>query len=174
MPRSAPQRLVAPCVLCLAVALGAACRTPAGPQPQAASFPPGERVARSGSVALELTLARYDLRHVAVTVSLTNRGTAPVSVDREGILLAYGGLEFPVAQSEAAPVAERTTVPPGGTVTLELGFGTEQLMVQAGTLQLLSLHAGNGAQLAPLQLVVPPPAAFVQAAEPQAQAEEPY
>lgn len=174
MPRSALPRLATPWALGLAALLVVACRTSAEPLPQAASFPPGERVARSGTVALELTEARYDPRHVSVTVSLTNRGKAPVSLEREGILLAYRDLEFPVAPSEAAPVAERTTLPPGGTVTLELGFGTEQLMVQAATLQLLSLRTADDQWLAPLTLVVPPPAAFVEAAAPEAEAEEPY
>lgn len=156
----------------LLVALLAACNRAAGPQPQAASFAPGERVARSGAVSIELAEARYDLRQVSVTVSLTNHGKAPVSLARDGILLAYGGLEFPVQQADASPVQDSTTLPPGGTVKLELGFGTEQLMVEAGMLQLLSLRAGDE-WLAPLHLTVPPPAAFVEAAaEAEAEAEE--
>jgi hypothetical protein len=173
MPRSATQRLLTSWALGLAVLLVAACRTAAEPPPQAASFPAGERVAHSGAVALELTAARYDARHVSLTVSLTNRGKAPVRLDREGILLAYRDLEFPVLPTEAAPVAERTTLPPGGTVTLELGFGTEQLMVQAATLQLLSLRTGDDQWLAPLTLVVPPPAAFVDL-EAEAEESAPY
>lgn len=145
----------------------AACRSAAGPQPQAATFPSGQRVARSGAVSLELHEARYDLRHVTLTVSLTNHGQAPVSLDRDGILLAYHQLEFPVRQGDAAPVEASTTLTPGGTVKLELGFGTEQMMVEAGVLQLLSLRAGED-WLAPLRVTVPPPAAFVEAAaEPQ-------
>jgi hypothetical protein len=150
----------------------AACSRAAGPQPQAATFAPGERVARSGAVSVELAEARYDLRQVSVTVSLTNHGKAPVSLARDGILLAYGELEFPVQPGDVAPVEVSTTLPPGGTVKLELGFGTEQLMVEAGMLQLLSLRAGDE-WLAPLQLTVPPPAAFVEAAaEAEAEAEE--
>lgn len=156
----------------LAVVLVAACSAPAGLQPQQATFAPGQRVATSGAVSLELGQARYDLRRVSVTVSLTNRGKIPVSLEREGILLAYGELEFPVVPSDGAPVAERTTVPPGATVELELGFGTEQLMVEAGTLSLLSLRTADDAWLAPLRLTVPPPAAFVAAAQPSS--EEPY
>lgn len=149
-----------------------ACSSAAGPQPQAATFPSGQRVARSGAVSLELHEARYDLRQVAVTVSLTNHGKAPVSLDRAGILLAYRELEFPVREGDAAPVQASTTLPPGGTVKLELGFGTEQMMVEAGVLQLLSLRAGED-WLAPLRLTVPPPAAFVEAAAEPAGAEEP-
>jgi hypothetical protein len=151
----------------------AACNRAGGPQPQEASFPPGERVARSGAVSIELAGAHYDARQVAVTVSLTNHGQAPVSLARDGILLAYGELEFPVRQGDAAPVEATTTLPPGGTVKLELGFGTEQLMVEAGTLHLLSLRAGDD-WLAPLHLTVPPPAAFVEAAaQAEADAEDP-
>jgi hypothetical protein len=156
----------------LLVSLLAACNGAAGPQPQQASFPPGERVAKSGAVSLELHEAHYDLRQVSLTVSLKNRGKAPVSLARDGILLAYGELEFPVRQSDAAPVETSTTLPPGGTVKLELGFGTEQLMVEAGTLHLLSLRTGDD-WLAPLHLTVPPPAAFVEAAA-QAEEEEDY
>jgi hypothetical protein len=148
----------------LVVLLAAACNSPAGPQPQRATFPPGERIARTGPVALELAEAHYDLRQVSLKVSLTNRGKAPLSVERDGILLAYGDLEFPVLPSDTKPVAERTTLPPGGTVQLELGFGTEQLMIEAATLHLLSIHAGDDDWLAPLRLTVPPPAAFVEAA----------
>jgi hypothetical protein len=154
------------------VLLATACNAPAGLQPQQATFAPGQRVATSGEVSLALEKARYDLRRVSVTVSLTNRGKTPVSLEREGILLAYGELEFPVVPSDGAPVAERTTVPPGATVALELGFGTEQLMVEAGTLSLLSLRTADDAWLAPLRLTVPPPAAFVAATQPSA--EEPY
>lgn len=150
-------------VPCLVALLLSACSTGTGPKPQSATFPPGERIARSGVVSVELAEAHYDLRRVSVTVSLANHGRAPVRLDREGILLAYHDLEFPVQQSDAAPVEASTTVPPGGTVRLELGFGTEQLMVEAGRLQLLSLRAGDD-WLAPLQLTVPPPAAFVEAA----------
>ena len=163
MPRSpgpAPSLRTAAWLLALLVA---ACSSSSGPKPQSATFPPGERVARSGVVTAELAKAHYDLRRVSVTVSLTNHGQAPVRLDREGILLAYHELEFPVQQGAGAPVEASTIVPPGGTVQLELGFGTEQLMVEAGRLQLLSLRAGD-AWLAPLQLTVPPPAAFVEAA----------
>ena len=163
---TAPLRSVA---LASCVLLSLACRSSAGPQPQAATFPSGQRVAHSGGVALELAAARYDLREVSVTVRLTNQGKAPVSVGREGILLAYRELEFPVGK--ASPVEASTTVPPGGTVELELGFGTEQMMVEAGTLQLLSLRAGE-AWLAPLALTVPPPAAFVEAAAERENEEE--
>jgi hypothetical protein len=110
---------------------------------------------------------------VSVTVSLTNHGQAPVSLDRDGILLAYRELEFPVREGDATPVEASTTLPPGGTVKLELGFGTEQMMVEAGVLQLLSLRAGED-WLAPLRVTIPPPAAFVEAAaEPQEDDEEP-
>jgi hypothetical protein len=148
----------------LALLLVAACNTPAGPQPQRATFPPGERIARTGPVALELAEAHYDLRQVSLKVSLTNGGKAPLSIEREGILLAYGKLEFPVLPSDTKLVPERTTLPPGATVQLELGFGTEQLMIEAATLHLLSIRAGEEQWLAPLHLTVPPPAAFVEAA----------
>lgn len=152
----------------LVAALLSACSGNTGPQPQRASFPPGERVARSGAISLALDEAHYDLRQVSLTVSLTNHGPEPVSLERDGILLAYRELEYPVRPSEAAPVQATTTVPPGGTVKLELGFGTEQMMVEAGRLQLLAVRTGEDGWLAPLHLTVPPPAAFVEAAaEPQ-------
>ncbi len=144
--------------------LSLACNATSGPQPQRATFPPGERVARIGTVTLELAEAYYDLRGVSLKVSITNRGEAPLELERDGILLAYNQLEFPVLPSEARRVPERTLLAPGATVQLELGFGTDQLMVQAGTLRLLSIHAGNDTWLDPLLLTIPPPAAFVESA----------
>jgi hypothetical protein len=132
--------------------------------PQQASFPARERVARSGPLSLELTQARYDLRQVSLQVSLANHGKTPLHLDREGILLAYGDLEYPLAARVESPLAERTTLPPGDTVRLELAFVTEQAMVEAATLQLLSISGGDDDWLAPLKLAVPPPAAFVDAA----------
>lgn len=166
MPLASPLRtIVAPLLLAFA------CSTASGPQPQRATFPPGERVARVGTVTLELAEAHYDLRQVSLTVTVTNRGEAPLRLERDGILLAYNQLEYPVLPSEAKPVPESTELPPGAAVQLELDFGTEQLMVQAATLRVLSIHASESDWLAPLQLTVPPPAAFVEAA---AQPEEEF
>lgn len=147
------------CATWLLLAALAACKASSGPQPQQATFAPGERVASSDALVVELSAARYDLRQISLTVRLTNRGTTPVSIEREGILLAYGGLEFPTALETA-----RTTLPAGGSMELELAFVTEQLMVEAGALELLALRAGDDRWLAPLRLTVPPPAAFVEAA----------
>lgn len=166
-----------PLRLTLALALLApACATTTaeGPGPQQASFPSGQRVARSGPLALELSEARYDLRRVSLQVSLTNRGDAPLHLDRQGILLAYGELEFPVSAELDPPLPERTTVAPGASVALELAFPIEQAMVEAGTLHLMAVQRGDApgddGWLNPLRLVVPPPAAFVDAAKAAAQA----
>ena len=50
--------------LLLTLLLATACATSSGPGPQQASFPPGQRVARSGSLSLELAEAHYDLSEV--------------------------------------------------------------------------------------------------------------
>lgn len=163
-----PSVLALACGSCLLVS---ACVTSQGPEPQLASFPSGQRTASSGPLALELAQAHYDLRQISLEVSLENRGTVPLHLDREGILLAYGELEYPVSTIPtpgttpgAPPVAERTTLAPGASLQLELSFVTEQPLLEAATLHFLSIHRGDDGWLAPLHVAVPPSAAFVDAA----------
>lgn len=154
----------------LTMLLAGACATPAGPGPQQASFPAGQRVVRSGALALELSEARYDLSEVSVKVSLTNGGDTPLSVERQGVLLAYGDLEFPVAEASAPALTDNTTLAPGASTELELRFMIEQPLLEAATLHVMSIHRGEGDWLEPLRLAVPPPMAFVEAAaQPEAE-----
>ncbi len=153
--------------LALAALVLGACSNSLGPGPQEASFPPGERVAHSGGLAVELSGARYDLQTVALNVTLTNAGDTPIDVESQGILLAYNALEFPVTSSTTNPFPEHTMVEAGGTVELELKFAIEQPLVEAGTLHVLSLKHDGDHWLEPVRLAVPPPAAFVEAAVPQ-------
>ena len=115
---------------------------------------------------MELLGARYELDRVELQAKLSNRGTAPLTLDREGILLEYGELEFPLVDTEAGALAAQTTVPPGEAVELTLAFVTEQALVEAATLHLLSMQRGPGQWVEPLALPVPPSAAFVDAAQP--------
>ena len=88
-----------------------------------------------------------------------------LTVEREGMLLAYGELEYPVSTLASSELVAQTQVAAGASVELELAFVTEQPMVEAATLQLLSIRRGEDWEQ-PLRLIVPPPAAFVDAAQP--------
>lgn len=148
------------------------CATAQAPGPQRASFPSGERTTDNGPLALELSRALYDLRQVSLSVTLQNRGAVPLTVDREGILLAYGELEYPVASTDEPAVPERTTLEPGASIELELSFVTEQPLLEAATLHVASIHREANDWLAPLRLTVPPSSAFVDYASPP-EADEP-
>lgn len=155
----------------LSLVLAIGCGGPTGPGPQEASFAPGQRVAAAQGVALELSAAHYELDQVTLTVKLDNRGDVPLMAERKGMLLEYGELEFPVSDDTTAtldetPLAETVVVPPGEQVELSLRFVMEQALVQAATLHLLSLRREDDQWLEPLRLAVPPPAAFVDAAQP--------
>ena len=143
-----------------------ACAGPQGPGPQEASFPPGQRVATSGALQLSLASARYDMQTVQLDVTLRNAGDTPLLVLREGILLAYNELEFPVSTPATSPLAAETTIPAGGEIELAFQFVIEQALIDAGTLHVMSIREGTDGWLQPLQMAVPPPAAFVDAAEP--------
>jgi len=157
----------------LLVLLATACAGKGPPGPQHASFPAGQRVTRSDELVLELSEARYDLQEVALTVSLTNEGPGSLKLDRQGVLLAYGELEFPVAEGPAAEgfatLDEQTALAPG-EMQLKLRFVIEQPLLEAGTLHLISIRRDDDSWLAPLRLAVPPPAAFVDAVEPEGDA----
>lgn len=153
----------------LSLVLAIGCGGPTGPGPQEASFAPGQRVVTAQRVALQLSAAHYELDQVTLTVLLDNRGDSPLVAERKGMLLEYGELEFPVSDDTASPLPESLVVPPGEGVELSLRFVMQQALVQAATLHLLSLRRGEDQWLEPLRLAVPPPAAFVDAAQPEAE-----
>jgi hypothetical protein len=123
-------------MLVVLVALG--CGTA---RPRDRHFETGEQVVRSEGVLLELLTVEYDDRHVTVHVAVTNRSREPVTVNREGLLLAYQKLEFPVAEHERLPVPASIDVPPGERVDLVLPFDVP--LLDDGVLRLRSLHRGE-------------------------------
>lgn len=142
-----------------------ACAGPTGPGPQQVTFPPGERVVEGDGLSLELSGARYDMRQVSVQLTLRNQADAPITIEREGILLAYDALEYPISATASPKLQARTVIPAGEQAQLELGFVMEQALVEAGTLNLYSIRRGERL-VEPLRVIVPPPAAFVEAAQP--------
>lgn len=151
--------------------LTAACARPSGPGPQEAQFPEGSRTSSNDALDLELTGARYELRLVKVDISLHNPGDTALTLERQGILLEYNELEFPVSDLGTEVLADEIVVDPGATVKLELGFVTEQALVEAATLHVMSIRRGPDAWTEPVTIAVPPPAAFVDAAkQPDAEA----
>ncbi len=110
-------------------------------RPRDRNFEPGEQVVRSDGVQLELLTVEYDDRHLTVHIAVTNRSRDPVTVGREGVLLAYQKLEFPVAEHERLPVPESIAVPPGQRVDLVLPFDIP--LLDDAVLRLRSLHRGD-------------------------------
>ncbi|MEM7153558.1 MAG: hypothetical protein AAF799_12000 [Myxococcota bacterium] len=148
----------------LALLLAAACTGPAGPGPQEANFPKGSRTSANAALQLELTAARYEMRLVSIEVALHNPGQTALTLERQGILLEYNQLEFPVTDLGTEVLANEIVVDPGATIQLQLGFVTEQALLEAAKLHVMSIRRGPESWAEPLTIAVPPPAAFVDAA----------
>lgn len=134
-------------VLVLATGCGTA-------RPRDRQFEPGEQVVRSEGVQLELLTVEYEDRHLTLHVAVTNRSREPVTVGREGVLLAYQKLEFPVAEHERLPVPESIAVPPGQRVDLVLPFDIP--LLDDAVLRMRSLQRGDR-MLGVVSIAVPAP-----------------
>ena len=75
-------------------------------------------------------------------------------MNRDGLLLAYQKLEFPVAEHERLPVPEEVAVPPGERVDLVLPFDIP--LLDDAALRLRSVHRGERA-LDVVSIAVPAP-----------------
>jgi len=153
--------LAMPPAMPVMAALLLGCVAPTGPGPQEALFPPGQRVARGDEISVQLVRARYDETQVALQVMVSNHASTALTLEREGMLLAYEELEYPISTLISPALATQTVVDPSASATLELGFVLDQALVRAATLHLHSLRHGERSWAEPLELVVPPPAAFI-------------
>jgi hypothetical protein len=119
-------------------------------------FEPGEQVVRGDGMQLELVTVEYEERHLTLRVAISNRAKEPVTLGREGLLLAYQKLEFPVADVERIPVPAAIAVPPGETVQLQIPFDTGTPVLDRSVLRLRSIERG-GRPLEVLALPIPAP-----------------
>lgn len=153
---------------CAPLSVGACANQPSGPGPQEASFPSGERVTSANDVELELQQAHYDRTGVVLTVTLRNRRNHALTVQAQGVMLSFGPLEYPLAHTVPPELADgELELPPSGSEQLALGFRLDQALVEAGTLHLYSLSDKEAGPLDPLEIVIPPPAAYVEATQPE-------
>jgi hypothetical protein len=121
-------------------------------------FEPGEHVVRAEGLQLELVTVNYEERHLTLRVAVTNQARQPVTLGREGLLLAYQKLEFPVADVERMRVPASIAVPPGATVRLVLPFETGTPVLDRCALRLRSITR-QGQPLDVIALPVPAPIA---------------
>ena len=124
-------------------------------QPAALDLPPGEVTETVGALTAELRHTHYREQGVAVTLSLRNDSDQPIVVQREGILLAYRGLEFALDLEDPSVPPERNEVSPGATLELAIVFVTGTRILEPAKLRLRAIrHADRW--LEPLSLEVPP------------------
>lgn len=132
------------------------------------SYATNEHVAATPSVRMELVRAAYLPRGVEFEVLVENLGEDALALERQGILLAYHGLEYPLdlvaadrAKSRARdPVAEedvpeRIELAQGDSRMLLLEFRLGRAMTETGWIVLRGL-SDKRAYAEPLWLEVPP------------------
>ena len=147
--------------ICAACAVGRGSGTKgAGLEARAASFTAGERVTHSDGIVLELSEAEYHPQMLKLRLRLDNRGPAEATIERASILLAYEGLEYPLAQDLTIGLeGETLSLGAGESVELGLGFRMGHALTEAARLHLYSVRLSETEWAAPLRIVIPPPAA---------------
>ena len=123
------------------LALAGACAAAEGPA--SSRFPPGEVASPAGPVVVEVGSAHYRERGVTLSVEIRNTTRDPLTVKREGILLAHGPLEFAVQTEVAGAPEAETRIGPEGRVSLELSFETGHALREPSQLMLRALASGE-------------------------------
>lgn len=118
------------------------------------TFATGERRHSWGPTSLELQHAHYGPQVVRVRVLMRNDGDAPVHVRRDGILLAYDGLEYPLADVTMLALDEVMALLPHSESQLELAFRLARPMTREGKLVLRGMTR-DAQSLTPLVLAIP-------------------
>lgn len=116
-------------------------------------------LATAGPVHARLHHATWLPRGIELELSLRNSGSAPIEVDPAGILVAYEGLEYPLAAGAGADAVLATappiTVAPGQGRDLRLVFFLGRRPAESAWLVLRVLRDPSGAR-PPLWLELPP------------------
>jgi|GEM_PF-2510970 len=124
----------------------------AGARDHVIAFDPGQHTARVQDVRVDIVEARYAERQLTVQCTVTNEGSSPVTIERDGILLEDDGLELPPTPLAGQP--DRLDLAAGDSTLLLLAFpvgGHEPRMRRLG-LWVLRSEAGP---LPPLRIDVP-------------------
>lgn len=128
-------------------------------------YPSHEFTARSTQARVELVRAAYLPRGVEFEVRLTNPADAPLHLDRDGVLLSFQGLEYPLDETAPPSVQDEGSprsraMPPtldvaaGETRVLHLPFRLGRGLSEASWIVLRGLRTADG-YLEPLWLEVP-------------------
>lgn len=133
--------------------------------PRASNMVTNEVTARGPEFSAELLRVEYLPQAVSVRVELKNRGDAPLDLALEGVLLAYDGLEYPVASDLPPGPKARLTVAPASTQVLDLTYRMGHGLAGDAHLVFRTLSR-QGHWLDPISLAVP--AVPVALEEPQA------
>lgn len=123
--------------------------------PAAVEHGQGEIRQTVGALTAELRHTLYRDQGVVLTVELRNDSDQPVVVQREGILLAYQGLEFALDPEDASLPPDRTELAAGESDKLEIVFVTGTKILEPGQLRFRAVRAGDR-WLEVLSLEVPP------------------
>ena len=135
-------RRLAIALVSLFAAFASACAERA-PRIRDVSFPPGGHVVRHDGVRLELLHAVYDDQGVSLILSIKNGGASPVTIGRDGILLAHEDLEFPIATDPPPTIGDSTSVPPGGEAQLAARFTFGHRLEEPATLRVRIVRRGS-------------------------------
>jgi len=124
-------------------------------QPAVVEHAEGELTETVGALTAELRHTLYRDQGVVLTVQLRNDSDQPLVVQREGILLAYQGLEFALDVEDPAAPSEQTELAAGASEELAIVFVTGTRMLEPGKLRLRAVRQGDK-WLEALSLEVPP------------------
>lgn len=112
----------------------------AAPTVTTLTYDPGQNVIRHEAVDVELLIADYGERQLTLRVGLTNHGPRVTTIEREGILLHYGNLEFPVTEDSEHALPPSLRLAPGQHRELWLTFDTGSRVTAQATLKLRSVE----------------------------------
>jgi hypothetical protein len=107
-------------------------------------------------VRVSLVEARYGATFVDLRVRIENGGDSPLCVRRDGLLLGFGELEYPVdLDGEFHPPSPETIVEGGSASELALQFRLTRALVDSARLHFRDLELG-GERFGPISVPVPP------------------
>ncbi len=89
------------------------------------NYPTNEFVARGAFARVELVHAAYLPRGVEFEVLLTNESQMEVTIERDGLLLAYHGLEYPLDVGPADDAAREQPAVAEGEIPVRVRLGPE-------------------------------------------------